>query len=99
MNAPQKFDRTVALFKSNRSQAVRIPKDMEFPFGVTKVRITKVGDDLVLSPVVGSWLEFFALGPNPDFPDRDQPPAQERCHAQQVGFMGVTSNVGLVPVP
>ena len=78
MNAQSKVSRTAALFKSNRSQAVRIPKDMEFPDGVTKVRITKAGDDLVLSPVVGSWLEFFALGPNPDFPERDQPPMQER---------------------
>ena len=78
MNAHSKVSRTAALFKSNRSQAVRIPKDMEFPDGVTKVRITRVGDDLVLSPVVGSWLEFFALGPNPDFPERDQPPMQER---------------------
>jgi antitoxin VapB len=70
MNAPAKFQRIAALFKSNRSQAVRIPKDLAFPESVKKVRVRKIGDDLVLSPVVSSWSEFFALGPNPDFPER-----------------------------
>jgi antitoxin VapB len=78
MNAHSRIPRTASLFRSNRSQAVRIPKEFAFPEGVAKVAIRKVGDDLVLSPVVGSWAEFFAMGPNPDFPDRDQPPAQER---------------------
>lgn len=78
MNAHSKIPETAAVFKSNRSQAVRLPKDFAFPDGTTRVRIRKVGDDLVLSPVVRSWKEFFSLGPNPDFPDRDQPPAQER---------------------
>ena len=78
MNAPAKIPATAALFKSNRSQAVRLPKEFAFAEGVTRVRIRKVGDDIVLSPVVRSWSEFFALGPNPDFPERDQPPVQER---------------------
>lgn len=78
MNAPSKISRTAALFKSNRSQAVRIPKDFAFPEGVKRVVIRKAGNELILSPAVNSWDEFFALGPNPDFPERDQPPAQER---------------------
>ena len=78
MNAPSTFSRTAAIFKSNRSQAIRIPKEFEFPEGLTRVTIRKVGDDLVLSPAVKSWSEFFALGPSPDFPERDQPPVQER---------------------
>jgi hypothetical protein len=32
------------LFKSNRSQAVRLPKAVAFPTGVHQVEITKVGD-------------------------------------------------------
>ncbi len=70
MNSPTELKRIAALFKSNRSQAVRIPKELAFPDGVKKVRVRKVGDDLVLSPVVASWTEFFALGPNPGFPER-----------------------------
>lgn len=70
MNAPDKLSRIAALFRSNRNQAVRIPKDLAFPETVKKVRVRRVGDDLVISPVVSSWAEFFALGPNPDFPER-----------------------------
>ena len=70
MNAPDKLSRIAALFRSNRNQAVRIPKDLAFPESVKKVRVRRVGDELVISPVVSSWTEFFALGPNPDFPDR-----------------------------
>lgn len=70
MNAPTRFSRSAALFKSNRSQAVRIPKDMEFPEGVKKVVIRKEGDKLVLSPARDFWDDFFDRGPNPDFPER-----------------------------
>lgn len=70
MNAPAKFPRTAALFKSNRNQAVRIPKDMEFPEGVKKVVITKEGDRIVIAPARDFWDDFFAQGPNPGFPER-----------------------------
>jgi antitoxin VapB len=71
MNAHTKIEQgTTTVFKLNRSQAVRIPKDLAFPANVKKVRIRRVGEDLVISPVVGSWAEFFALGPSPDFPER-----------------------------
>lgn len=60
MNAPSKISRTAALFKSNRNQAVRIPKDMEFPEDVKKVLIRKVGNTLVLAPADAFWDDFFA---------------------------------------
>jgi antitoxin VapB len=78
MNAHSKIQRTAALFKSNRSQAVRIPKDMEFPEGVKRVVVSKDGDKIVISPVKHSWDDFFDRPPCPDFPERDQPPVQER---------------------
>jgi antitoxin VapB len=70
VNAHSKIARTAALFKSNRNQAVRIPKDMEFPAGTKKVLIRKVGDTLVLSSAENFWDDFFDQGPNPDFPER-----------------------------
>ncbi len=60
MNARSKFPRTAALFKSNRNQAVRIPKDMEFPEGVKKVYVRRDGLALVLTPVADFWDDFFA---------------------------------------
>jgi antitoxin VapB len=70
MNAPSKFSRTAALFKSNRNQAVRIPKDMEFPEGVKKVTISREGDKIIISPSGNFWESFFAEGPDLDFPER-----------------------------
>jgi antitoxin VapB len=48
------------IFKSNRTQAVRLPKDVAFPEGVTEVEITKVGNSRVISPVGHRWDSFFA---------------------------------------
>jgi antitoxin VapB len=70
MNAHSKISRTAALFKSNRNQAVRIPKDMEFPEGVKKVVIRRDGDKLIIAPAGDFWEDFFAQGPNPGFPER-----------------------------
>ena len=79
MNLQSKIARTtVALFKLNRSQAVRIPKELAFPDSVKEVVIRRQGRSLVISPKHTFWTDFFAMGPNPDFPERDQPPAQER---------------------
>jgi antitoxin VapB len=67
------------LFVTNRSQAVRLPKDVAFPEGVSEVEIIKVGNSRVISPVGKRWDEFFKNGPRftEDFV-RDQPPMQER---------------------
>jgi antitoxin VapB len=47
------------LFKSNQTQAVRLPKDVAFPDGVREVEIIKVGNSRVISPVGQSWDSFF----------------------------------------
>ena len=79
MNLHSKIVRnTVALFKLNRSQAVRIPKELAFPDTVKEVVIRRQGRSLVISPKHSYWSDFFAMGPSPDFPERDQPPPQER---------------------
>jgi antitoxin VapB len=59
MNAHAKIPRPVALFRSNRSQAMRIPKEFEFPAGVTKVYVRKQGRALVVVPVSDFWDDFF----------------------------------------
>lgn len=70
MNAPTKFGRVAALFKSNRNQAVRIPKDMEFPEGIKNVVIRKVGEARILTPKDVLWLDYFAQPGFDDFPER-----------------------------
>lgn len=70
MSAPAKSPRTAAIFKSNRNQAVRIPKDLEFPGELKKVYIRKVGKALVMVPADDFWDDFFDRGPNLDFPER-----------------------------
>ena len=43
------------LFRSNRSQAVRLPKDVAFPAGVREVRIVKEGKGRLILPVDAIW--------------------------------------------
>lgn len=71
---------TAKLFKSGRSQAVRLPK--EFRFEGKEVRVSRHGRGVLLEPVAEeSWGSVFAkidaLGV--DFPEREeQPPYPER---------------------
>ena len=58
------------IFKSNRSQAVRIPKALAFPDHVKDVIVRRQGSDIIISPKESFWDDFFARGPNPDFPER-----------------------------
>jgi antitoxin VapB len=74
MTAPLK----AAIFKSNRSQAVRLPKAVAFPEDVKEVRVIREGRTLRLVPLDALWDDFFAGEPCPDFPEREQPPHQER---------------------
>ena len=60
------------LFLSNRTQAVRLPKDVAFPDGVREVRILRDGPRRVIVPVESVWDDFFDL-PGVDMGDRDQP--------------------------
>lgn len=65
------------LFQSNRSQAVRLPKDVAFPTDVREVTILRDGDRRVIVPADRLWDDFFAA-PGIDLGERDQPEAQER---------------------
>jgi antitoxin VapB len=72
---------TAKLFMHGRSQAVRLPK--EFRFEGTEVRVSKVGDKVVLEPMKKApidmdkfWAELDAIGGDfvPEIPD--DPPAE-----------------------
>ena len=65
------------LFFSNRSQAVRLPKDVAFPDDVRSVVILREGRRRVIVPADAVWDDFFET-PGVDLGERDQPPAQER---------------------
>jgi antitoxin VapB len=72
---------TTKLFKSNQTQAVRLPKDVAFPDDVREVEIVKVGNSRIISPVGHRWDAFFARTPkvSDDFMvERDQGIAEER---------------------
>ena len=68
------------VFKSNQSQAVRLPKAVAFPVGVKEVEIVVIGNSRVITPKNKSWDSWFDSAPASDdfMPDRDQPMAQER---------------------
>ncbi len=48
------------IFKSNRSQAVRLPKAVAFPEGVKEVTVIQEGKTLRLVPTNALWDDFFA---------------------------------------
>jgi antitoxin VapB len=58
---PSSMQRTAKIFMNNRSQAVRLPK--EFQFNTTEVFISKVGDQVILSPRPADWSSYLATGP------------------------------------
>ncbi|WP_213767027.1 type II toxin-antitoxin system VapB family antitoxin [Caballeronia sp. dw_19] len=49
--------RTVFIFKDEASQAVEIPKDMQFE-GVAELEIQREGDTILLRPVRPNWISF-----------------------------------------
>ena len=65
------------IFHSNRSQAVRLPKDVAFPSDVKQVTVLRDGKRRVIVPTDSLWDEFFD-GPGVDLGPRDQPPVQTR---------------------
>lgn len=73
---------TVAsIFKTNQTQAVRLPKAVAFPDTVKQVEVKVVGNTRILSPVGSGWDEWFENGlqVSDDFMnDRNQPMPQER---------------------
>lgn len=68
------------VFKSNRSQAVRLPKAVAFPESIKDVEIIAIGNKRVIAPVGQSWDDWFdARGVSSDFMvDREQPEDQVR---------------------
>jgi antitoxin VapB len=55
------MERTAKVFLTNRSQAVRLPK--EFQFAVDEVYIRREGENVILSPRPSNWDDYFAKGP------------------------------------
>ena len=68
------------IFKSNRSQAVRLPKDVAFSDSVKDVEITAIGNKRIISPAGQAWDEWFdGAGVSDDFlANREQPEDQHR---------------------
>jgi antitoxin VapB len=65
------------LFQTNRSQAVRLPKDVAFPDNVREVAIIRDGARRLIVPADALWDDFFSM-PGVGLGERDQPPVQER---------------------
>jgi antitoxin VapB len=71
--------RHVKLFRNNRSQALRIPREFELPG--TEAMVTKDGDRLIVEPMprqsllelLDSW-KHDPLGPEETFPEIADPP-------------------------
>jgi antitoxin VapB len=66
-----------SLFKSNRSQAVRLPKDIAFPDDVKQVAVWREGNQRIIAPADAMWDAFFDA-PGIALPERDQPTEQSR---------------------
>jgi antitoxin VapB len=65
------------LFQTNRSQAVRLPKDVAFPSTVRDVIILKDGPRRIITPANAAWDDFFDQ-PGISLAPRTQPEAQDR---------------------
>ena len=68
------------VFKSNQSQAVRLPKPVALPENIREVDIVAIGNTRVITPAGKSWDEWFdGPGVSEDFMvTREQPEDQER---------------------
>jgi antitoxin VapB len=60
------------LFRSNKTQAVRLPKTVAFPDGVKEVEIVVVGESRIVSPAGKRFTEWAKR--HPAFPDFERPP-------------------------
>ena len=68
------------VFKSNKSQAVRLPKPVALPDAIIDVEIVAVGNKRIITPAGRSWDDWFdGPGVSSDFmTTREQPTDQER---------------------
>ena len=73
------MSRTAKVFMTNRSQAVRLPK--EYRFSTDEVFIRKVGEDVILSPRPRDWclyLDGTAVASDAFMNNVEDLPVQER---------------------
>lgn len=71
--------RTAKVFMTNRSQAIRLPKD--FQFATDEVLIRRVGDEVILSPKPRDWRSYLETAPTASdafMADVEDLPVQER---------------------
>ncbi|WP_264031597.1 antitoxin [Cellulosimicrobium sp. SH8] len=69
------------VFRSNRTQAVRLPKAVALPEDVREVEVRAVGRSRVITPAGSGWDEWFDHGLRTTahfLPDREQGTAEER---------------------
>jgi len=68
------------IFKSNKSQAVRLPKSVALPEGIREVDIVAIGNTRIITPAGKSWDNWFdSPGVSDDFMmEREQPSDQQR---------------------
>ncbi len=68
------------VFKTNRSQAIRLPKAVAFPDDVKEVVVVVSGDSRIITPAAGRWAEWFSNGPrvSADFARGPDLPPDER---------------------
>ncbi|SHG48967.1 antitoxin VapB [Hydrocarboniphaga daqingensis] len=69
-----------AVFKSNRSQAIRLPKAAALPDDVKRVDVVAVGRTRIIAPAGEAWDSWFdGAGVSDDFmAEREQPADQQR---------------------
>lgn len=69
-----------SVFKSNRSQAIRLPKAVALPDDVKRVDVIAIGRTRIITPAGESWDSWFdGLRASSDYmAERDQPADQER---------------------
>ncbi|TLS69087.1 antitoxin [Mariprofundus erugo] len=68
------------IFKSNKTQAVRLPKAIALPDSIRDVDIIAIGNTRIITPAGESWDQWFAgTGVSNDFmTEREQGPDQQR---------------------
>ena len=69
-----------AVFQSNRSQAIRLPKAVALPDDVKRVDIVAVGRTRIIAPTGEIWDSWFEgeAATHDYMTDREQPGEQER---------------------
>ena len=69
-----------SVFRSNKSQAVRLPKGVALPDSVKQVDIVKLGRARLITPAGEAWDSWFeGEGVTEDFmTEREQPDEQDR---------------------